>query len=210
MKKMIESITGGYVSSAKVVDGALILSLPDAISPVVWRMDLSSVKSSALEVRDQKDGTFMLTLKTPRDDVTNIAPFTDKAVAVRALMAVSHALETGHGNIIKTASSSAMSGGEISQPRYNPPAAPVDGGMAKWVSGIAAVLVLFVLIGVLAHQTPSSRSFNGTSPGTGATASAVPSSSGSGSGRNPMTAIAPETNATGVPVSADDFLRENK
>ncbi len=202
MKKMIESITGGYVSSAKVVDGALILSLPDAISPVVWRMELGSVKSSALEVRDQKDGTFMLTLKNPRDDVHNIAPFAEKAIAVRALMAVSHALEHGHGhsspaNANRTAS---LLSDDIAPPAPRAPAyQPTDSGMAKWATGIVAVLILFVLIGVLVHQTPSSGSFtNQTASNSGSTA--APSSS---------TQIEPSTTAAGVAVSADDFLREN-
>jgi hypothetical protein len=202
MKKMIESITGGYVSSAKVVDGALILSLPDAISPVVWRMDLTSVKSSALEVRDQKDGTFMLTLKTPRDDVTNIAPFTEKAIAVRALMAVSYALEQGqthsHAHTVKPA---AVNTGEIYPARqYAAAPASSEGGATKWVSGIAAVLVLFLLIGVLMHQAPRSNSFAGNGEGFSAASASPPPSA---------TAIAPSTTAAGVAVSADDFLREN-
>jgi hypothetical protein len=192
MKKMIESITGGYVASAKVVDGALILSLPDAISPVVWRMDLGSVKSSSLEVRDQKDGTFMLTLKAA-NDVTDIAPFAEKAIAVRALMAASHALEQGHGqSIIKSPS---LIASDIPGPRMAA-AAPAEGGVAKWITGIAAVLVLFVLIGVLAHQSPRTAAFSPS----GSLASAVPPGA---------TAIAPSTTANGVPVSADDFLREN-
>jgi hypothetical protein len=200
MKKMIESITGGYVSSAKVVDGALILSLPDAISPVVWRMDLTSVKSSALEVRDNKDGTFMLTLKTPRDDVTNIAPFTEKAVAVRALMAVSYALEHGQSHAqVHTIRPAATMIGDVQAPAQYA-AAPAEGGIMKWISGIAAVLVLFILIGVLMHQSPRNTSFSGTSNNF-VSATAAPDSHSS--------SIAPSTNASGVPVSADDFLREN-
>jgi hypothetical protein len=199
MKKMIESITGGYVSSAKVVDGALILSLPDAISPVVWRMDLGSVKSSALEVRDQKDGTYMLTLKNPRDDVHNIAPFAEKAIAVRALMAVSHALEHGHGHSHANAARSSLLSNDILPPPPRAPAyQPTDSGMAKWATGIIAVLVLFVLIGVLVHQTPQTGSF--TNQSASYSNAAAPASS---------TQIEPSTAATGVAVSADDFLREN-
>ena len=53
-----------FESSAKVVDGNLILSLPDAINPVVWRMELGSVKASAMEVKkDAADGTFTLSQK---------------------------------------------------------------------------------------------------------------------------------------------------
>ena len=66
MALFINKLTGGFSASAKVVDGTLILSLPDAISPVVWRMELGHAKSSAIEVREQDNGTFMLTLKTAR------------------------------------------------------------------------------------------------------------------------------------------------
>lgn len=197
MKKMIESITGGYVSSAKVVDGALIISLPDAVSPVVWRMDLGSVKSSALEVRDQKDGLFMLTLKTPDNDTQDIAPFAEKAVAVRALMAVSSALEHGQ-NAYGARSSASLMANEI---QTLPPQGPQvvyrsDGGVAKWVSAIAAVLVLVILLSVMIHQAPKSSSFNNVAS---ATAAALPQS----------VAMEPSANQAGVPVSADDFLREN-
>jgi hypothetical protein len=197
MKKMIESITGGYVSSAKVVDGALIISLPDAVSPVVWRMDLGSVKSSALEVRDQKDGSFMLTLKTPNNDLQEIAPFAEKAVAVRALMAVSSALENGQ-NAYGARSSSSLMAGEI---QTLPPQGPQvvyksDGSVAKWVSGIAAVLVLVILLSIMVHQTPRTSTFDNAAS---ATAAALPHSM----------SMDQSANQTGVPVSADDFLREH-
>ena len=46
-------------ASANVVDGKLILSLPEAENPVVWQMDLSSAKASALEVKkDEEKDTY--------------------------------------------------------------------------------------------------------------------------------------------------------
>ncbi len=87
-----------YVSTAKVIDGTLILTLPDAITPVVWQMQLGQTKSSALEVRPQNDN-WVLVLKTPRMDVMEIAPFPTKALAVRALMSVSRAMEKAQGQI---------------------------------------------------------------------------------------------------------------
>jgi len=100
MKKLMQSLTGSYASNASVVDGTLILSLPDAITPVVWRMELGHVKSSAMEVRENDDKTCTLFLKTPRGDMNDIAPFSSKAQAVRALMAVSHAMERAHGQVL--------------------------------------------------------------------------------------------------------------
>ena len=89
---MIQNITGGYKSSAKVVGGTLILSLPDAIAPVVWRMDLGKAKSSAIEVRKNDDGGFNLILKTPKADAHTIASYELKIKATRALMVVTKAI----------------------------------------------------------------------------------------------------------------------
>jgi len=85
------------VSTAKVIDGTLILTLPDAIRPVVWQMQLGQTKSSALEVREQNN-SWILYLKTPRMDVMEIAPFATKEAAVRALLAVSKAMEKAQGH----------------------------------------------------------------------------------------------------------------
>jgi hypothetical protein len=88
-----------YTSSAKVIDGILILSLPDAISPVVWQMELGQSKSSALEIRNSDDGKFILTLKTPRQDVLDIATYANKDVAIKALLVTSQALEKAQGQL---------------------------------------------------------------------------------------------------------------
>lgn len=88
-----------YTSSAKIIDGILILSLPDAISPVVWQMELGQSKSSALEIRNSDDGNFILTLKTPRQDVLDIATYANKDVAIKALLVTSQALEKAQGQL---------------------------------------------------------------------------------------------------------------
>lgn len=87
-----------YQSSAKVVDGNLIISLPDAINPIVWRMELGNVKASAMEVR-ANDNNHLLILKTPKGETHEIAPFEDKSSAVNALMRISHALEKAEGQM---------------------------------------------------------------------------------------------------------------
>lgn len=89
-----------FQPSAKVVDGLLILSLPDAISPVVWQMEVGQSKSSALEVRPaENDNEFCLMLKTARSDVLDIARYNSKDKAVRALLTVSQAMEKASGHI---------------------------------------------------------------------------------------------------------------
>lgn len=182
MKKMIESITGGYSSSARIVDGTLVLSLPDALTPVVWRMDMGHAKASAIEVRENEDGTFSLVLKTPRGDVNDIAPFASKALAVRALMEVSRAMENAHGNI--RSSMALVPAGD--QP---PMAATRASGGGKLLTGVIGLLLLVGIIMMLVSVGPGP----GGAPGMGTD---IPAAG------DPEAA-----NRPGVPVSADDFLR---
>lgn len=96
---VIQNITGGYSASAKVVDGTLVLSLPDAISPVVWRMDLGTAKSSAIEVRENSDSQYDLVLKTPKADAHVIATYLFKIKATHALMAITKAMKKAEGQM---------------------------------------------------------------------------------------------------------------
>ncbi|MBK6895984.1 MAG: hypothetical protein IPH06_05275 [Alphaproteobacteria bacterium] len=98
--KMAKKQNHPLTSNATVVDGKLILSLPDACSPVVWQMDFEEYRSSALEVReDLKNNRFTLCLKNQKNEAIDIACYEDRHSAVNALMAASQALETGHGKI---------------------------------------------------------------------------------------------------------------
>jgi len=88
-----------YFSTAKVIDGILVLSLPDAVTPVVWQMELGQSKSSALEIRKSDDGLFVLTLKTTRQDVQDIASYENRDRAIKALLVVSSAMEKAQGQL---------------------------------------------------------------------------------------------------------------
>lgn len=192
MKRMIENLTGNYTASASVVDGTLIISLPDAVSPVVWRLDLGQARASAMEVRPLEDGRFNLVLKTPRNDVNEIASFSSKARAVAALMAISRAMEQAHGQIQPVANDSIPAG----QPSTNTLPVPVRTGSARKKSatgknvlaGVIALVLIIVLIGAMMSITPT------PSPMTRDLSSGV-APSGGGAG-----------NLTGVPLSADEFL----
>lgn len=192
MKRLIESITGHYASSASVVDGTLVLSLPDAITPTVWRLELVHVKASALEVRPQDDGSFVLVLKTPRGDVNQIAAYETKGRAVTALMAVTRAMENAHGQFGPVHAANA------STHDYNPAQLPVvpprkhkrPSGGKNWAGAVAAVIAIIILSAVLLSMTPQPMtSLSNTNPAAGTSA----------------TAGAPVTN--GVAVSADEFLK---
>lgn len=185
--KWIESLTGNYSSSARVVDGTLIISLPQALTPVVWRMELGHVRSSALEVRQQENGVFMLVLKTPRGDVNDIAPFDSRGRAVQALMAVSRAMEQAHGQIVPPAANNiANSAGITNLPAIRPATRPASKG--RFATGIIGTVLLLGLIALFLNM--GSRNHSSMA-------------NGHGTDTANHSAAAPQT---GVPLSADDFL----
>lgn len=180
--------TDNYKSSAKVVDGNLIISLPDALNPVVWRMELGSVKASALEVRtNAADGTFVLSLKTPKGDVHDIAPFQTREGAVRALMRVSNALQSASGRMI--APLSALPGASTAQdvpsrPVFSPGAGPTS---LKWIIALAGVIVVIFLFSQMSSMARQ-YALNGDNQ--------AASSANTGT-----------STSSGVPLSAEDELR---
>lgn len=172
--------------SAKIVDGVLVITLPDAIRPVVWQMELGLSKSSAMEVRDLNDGTFMLVLKTPRQDVQEVAPYATREQAVRALMAIAKALEGASGR---------LRGVNSNNPDHLPAVIPQASSAAAPASGSrkttriiigAAVVILLVLFFTRIDgpaRTPAGGDFDtGTAPAAPAPA--------------------------GEPLSADDYLNQ--
>lgn len=92
--------------SANIVDNSLVLSLPNAINPVVWRMELSKAKMSAIEIREDKLGDFTLVLKNPQGDVNEIARFGGKNEALKGLNAISNAMSKAEKTESKEAKSS--------------------------------------------------------------------------------------------------------
>lgn len=194
MKRMIENMTGNYSASASVVDGTLILSLPDAVTPVVWRLDLGHAKASALEVRDHEDGKFTLLLKTPRGDVNDIAHFASRGRAVAALMEVTRAMQNAHTQMNGQYATPPYTGEPYNAAHLPVPvgrkknrAAPADRhhGGKGWIGGLVAIALIVLLGGVLMNMPPRhiSPATTAASPGVNA------------------------TQAAGVPVSADAFLK---
>lgn len=187
MALFINKLTGGFSASAKVVDGTLILSLPDAISPVVWRMELGHAKSSAIEVREQDNGTFMLTLKTPKGDINDIAPYDTRAKAVTALVAISRAMEHAHGEIHPANTQGTAAEAPVRR-------AKGESRTGSILTGLAGLGLVIVLIMVLMRMNPMPA---GIDPAAGHDSAAAPSAAAGF--MNPAPA--------GEPVSADEFLR---
>lgn len=167
-------------ASARVVDGKLVLSLPDAISPVVWQMDLATVKASALEiVHDEVRGAYALTLKTIKGENAEIAAFDNRTAALEGLMSASNALAGAHGQI-----RNGESGGQ-SVTSFAAPAKKTSIGRT-----ILKILLGLVLIWIAFSIWSYAVVFKQTS-GNGVTNTASSTSAQSSSG---------------VPVSADAFL----
>lgn len=173
---------GQYESTATVVDGNLILTLPDAINPVIWRMELGNVKSSALEIR-ANDNHFLLALKTPKGDVHDIAPFESRERALHALMQVSSALGKAEGKMVPPSAANTI---QSAQPVYAAPAAHKSSGAGyKWLAALAAVIVMIFLFSFVSGLSPDPE-IMGTVTDSGASLN---------------------SGESGVPLSADDVLR---
>lgn len=182
-------------SRAKIVDGTLILSLPDAISPVVWRMDLGSVKSAAIEIRtNKKEGeeeTFTLTIKSTGEKAKDIATFSDNNKAKQALMVVSSAMEHGTSSSGATAANDTVP--STKSTISNIQAAPTQ---SKSLAGqIFAALIGLVIIGLLIFAL--GKVGPKTVPSAG-----QPTQNNNQAAGNPFGS----NNEAGVPMSADDFL----
>lgn len=173
---------GQHEASAKVVGDTLIISLPGALSPVVWRMDLSKISAAALEVTEGKEDTpYILTMKNENDKRQNIAPFDDKGRAIEALMAITKAMEDAPVHAPENAPQpDAVAAAPASHYIH---AAPAKKGGGK-VAAVIGIVLLCALIFMMMSATPRSIEMNATG------------NSGAAKANSTM----------GEPLSADDFL----
>ncbi len=178
--KWLENLTGGYKPSAKIIDNTLILSLPDAVSPVVWRMELDNVKSAAFEIKQGKDNLFTLVMTADKDDRKDIAPFDSRDKAVRALMAASEALENG-----------AAANQNINMGAPHAPKKP-KGNLIAAALGIVLLIGFFVILSNAGPHYAADPRAGGLTADTGARTAANRQTSPQDTG--------------GVPLSADAFL----
>lgn len=153
MAALLNKSEGKFESTAKVVDGNLIISLPDAINPIVWRMELGSVKASALEVKkNDGDGTYVLSLKTPKGEVHDIAPYAAREGAVTALMRVSGALQSAEGRMVATPQTNLRA-----EQTGNAVFVKPDAGALKWIAALVGVIVLVFLFAALSKTSSGIR-----------------------------------------------------
>lgn len=192
---MFCKILGIKKSSAKVLGGTLVLSLPDAITPIVWTLDIGKDGHGALKIEtDEKKGETALIYSSPKKNVSDItvALYAEKAKALNALMQATSAL-----------SQQAIIHGENTQPgmHYAPAASPLK----KNVTTIVGILLLTAVF--LFLTTPGQNLMSNLSKGKSLSSS--PSSYAS-SVSSEMTASPepsqPDPDSVGVPMDANNFF----
>ncbi len=166
-------------STAKVVDGKLILSLLGAHKPILWQMDLGDAKASALEV-SEKNKSHILVLRTAKGENLDIAVFETQGSAVQALKAASKAMESAQGQIKPANNHSDDNRAAACGSKKTPL-------IIKLVMGVF-MLAGFVFLGSLALAFLSSAPMQQRAMQTTSTPQAAQSQ-------------------IGIPMSADDFLR---
>lgn len=166
-------------SNVKIVDGKLILSLPEAQTPVVWQIDIEKAQSASFTVKEnKKEKNFDLVFKGSDGSTDNIAPFDEKQSAVDILMETSNVLQNAHGQIKPAANNNAV---HTSTGKQN-----------DKLGAILAVALIIVLITIW--------SFSAMGPGRIGEGGYNPSSSSASN-----TSSDPRQ-SSGVAVSADEFL----
>ena len=183
-------------ASAKVVDGKLILSFPEAATPVVWNMDVAKAKASAMELlKKGEDGEHTLTLKSAAGEVIEVATFPNKDAALQGLMLTSEALENAQGSIRAAGTVTQAIANDAPAPKIKKPRAP--GEAKRRLMGVAASLVFLVIMVMIWGFVMPEAYFTGERYG---------SSASPDSNLRSASANADPQNSSGVPVSADAFL----
>ena len=177
-------------TAAEVVDSHLILSAPDAIEPIVWRMALEKIGTAAFEVKaDNKAEKFKLVLKPKKGTAEIIATFSSKEEAVEALIAASHAMQAPPQNM--TSSKNLNTVRKSSGSTYQ--GTTEETNIQKQSSGKWLIVLcgLFLVAGLYLY-------LNSLMP----TATAI----GKASTGQPNNIITDPSQTTGKPVSADDYF----
>lgn len=167
-------------SSAKVVDKHLILSLPNAVEPVIWRMSLDKIGTASFEIASTKNSTVCkLVLKPKKGTAETIAKFNQKDESLEALIKASEALQSSeHADTTKSKIATENKAAPSNKEKTN----------HKWLYLFIGFLAVIGLYAYMSSLMPKKINDFGQTKQT-----------------NTAFGNAPKTE-TGVPLSADDFL----
>ncbi len=190
MNFSLKKLMGSPSASAEVVDNHLVLSFPEAVDPIVWRMSLDKIGTASFEVKQDSDSDQTKLILKPKKGTTEIiASFATKKEAVDALMIASKALQQTGANTQTTQKKTII---QPSQEENNSHETVIINSTntttekQKWFLALIGAFIVLGLYYYLTSLIPE------TVQNFGSSATSSVSS-------NP-------TEASGVPVSADDFL----
>jgi hypothetical protein len=182
-------------ASARITEGKLVLSLPDAMTPVVWMISLDNSDGGSFFMRVEKDDNGLHVLQKIEGTgksikIEDIAYYMDRKQAVEAMTMV--------GRVAGNRDSASQSGSDLITTLFS-------------VLKIAVMTFIFIAFLYVLYLLVADRFLGGeaavtTSPETSSMAPSTPV---------PMQAPAPpqptvESNpdAVGVPLSADDYMND--
>lgn len=184
----LKKITSNTNISADVVDGYLILSLPGAIDPVVWRMALDKIGTASFEVKKLKDNDkAKLVLKPKKGTAEIIASFNTQEEALDALVAASNAMQSdGQKQTVTANENSPKASGKTKNKKQNK---TQKSNGNQWGIAFIGALAVIGLYYYLTTQIPQEINTAGTQGST-------------------TTQTSSPTSTAGKPISADDYLSD--
>lgn len=184
-------LTGQYGPSAKVADGRLVLSMPDAETPVVWIMDLNDAATAVLRIESDKLGLSILKKYGGKGAAETVAVYRSRKKAERALIKASRALEKARESRL----------------HVGPNAQPV---IIRPASTIGRIFTFFLYIWFAIYLGMLMYSYIGMFSGSLSSAEAPQAAAIEQPKQQPQAAMPPAASAPvdGVPMSADDFLKQ--
>lgn len=200
---MLRNLLGEYGPSAKLSGQTLVLSLPDALTPVVWSLDLAKDGHGSISLhKDEETREFMLIYSAAKKSASpiEIARYSERGKAVRALVKATEGLEKSGGY---------FEGQEDGAPGTYAYARKRRSVLSQWLFtmiGVVLLVGLFMLsTGGLSgfYRTPIGQALMSSNQAGQAQAPATQAQSGVAEQR-----INPPREAVGVPMDADSFFAE--
>ena len=177
--------------SACIVDETLILTLPNASTPTVWRMELETVTAAAFQVvQDEEEGGYNLVMTSSDDHPRSIANFNAHETAVEALLAASGAMQ--NAQYTTPATYPASYDPQQAVPQQAVPAmqsqqttgtSPSGRGRGRGLVMAAGVVLIVILLYMIANIGPQRVAMDGR-----ATTNAGQKGTPGGEGQSPMSA----------------------
>lgn len=90
----MKKIFGGMCPTARMSDGNLLLSLPDALTPVVWVIDMAVEKTFIIKVEETDTGLYVLKKISATSQTDDIAYYKSKKKAIKGMHVITQAMDT--------------------------------------------------------------------------------------------------------------------